>query len=98
MAVDIVLLAPITSNYAEFAHPTNQDFNLGTLYWDSPTYNEETGKYDVKNIYGTDVEGNVINIGTLEDIPEEDRVNPSKVFWWIYRNAKGYLCPSCMNN
>lgn len=95
---DILLLAPITGNYAEFKHPTNENFTLGTLYWDDPVYNEETGKYDVKNIYGTNVEGDAIDIGTLNDIPEEDRVNPTKVFWWIYKKMKSTLCPSCMNN
>jgi len=97
---DLVILnlvnEELESNYAEFANEANEDENKGKCTWDTPVYNSATGKYDVHNVEGLDVTGEGFDAGTLTDIPTEDRVNPTKVFWWVVRKIKSTLCPSCM--
>ncbi len=92
----------LVSNYALFKHPTNQTENLGELFFDMPVFNSETEKYEIRNIYGFDVQGTGIENITISDDEDElsalDRLNPSKVFWFLYRKAKQKLCPSCMSN
>lgn len=86
----------LSSNYAEFANDAVEDSNLGTLYWDTPTFNENTQEWDVTGIHGTDVWGNELIIGILTNIPTSEKVNPTKVFWWIVSKIKSTLCPECM--
>ena len=90
----------LVSNYAMFKHPTNQDENKGQCFFDYPTYDEESGKWVIKNIYGYNVRGTEFSVPDLEDtdgeLSESDRLNPTKVFWFIVKKAKSYLCPTCM--
>jgi len=86
----------LEGNYAEFGNEANEDENLGTCTWGNPVYNSSTGKYDVPTVQGLNVQGYAFNEGTLTDIPTEDRVSPTKVFYWIVRKIKGILCPNCM--
>lgn len=86
----------LSDNYAEFANSAIEDENLGQCYWSTPIFNETTQKWDVPNVLGYDVQGNAFNEGTLTDIPTTEKVNPTKVFWWIVSKIKPILCPTCM--
>jgi hypothetical protein len=85
--------------YLQFKHPTIQDNNHGELFFNLPVLNDETGKYEI-TLYGTDTENRAIAEMILSDDEEElsvsDRLNPTKVFWWVVSKIKGILCPSCM--
>jgi hypothetical protein len=90
----------LATNYATFKHETNTTENHGVLNFDMPVLNTSTGFYEVRNIEGFDVQNTQIDNSTLEDDEEEmsssDRLNPTKVFWWIAKKAKRLLCPTCM--
>jgi len=73
----------LESNFATFKHPTNEDEDKGECTWEDPVYNESTSKWDIPNVQGIDVTGTSFNVGTLTDIPNSERINPTKVFWWI---------------
>jgi len=83
----------ITASYRK----TSSEY-VATCYFDMPTFNSATQRWEVCNIYGTNTEGNGFEYGTLDgcDLNEEDRINPTKVFWWVANKIKGVLCPSCM--
>ena len=87
---------PLAGNYATFLNDENEDENKGECWFNTPTYNSMTGKYDVQGVYGFDVTGGTFGSITLSDIPAESRINPSKVFKWIVTKIKGVLCPNCM--
>lgn len=90
----------LQTTYAEFKNSENEDYDQGAINFDLPTYNSTTEKYEVRNISGTDTDGETISSTTLSDDEDEmsasDRLNPTKVFWWVVKKAKGLLCPSCM--
>ena len=90
----------LETTYAEFKNSENEDLNQGAINFDLPTYNSGTGKYEVRNISGTDTDGEAIPTTTLSDDENEmsssDRLNPTKVFLWVVKKIKGILCPSCM--
>jgi len=92
----IVVTNEIISNYAEFKNDESEDENQGTCTWDAPVFDAYLGVWVVRNVVGTNVQGEAFDIGTLEDIDEESRLNPSKVFKWIMRKAYRTLCPNCM--
>jgi hypothetical protein len=92
----VVTNDPLTDNYATFKNDAIEDENLGECYFGAYVYNESTGKYDVPNVLGVNVQGISFDVGTLADIPAASRVNPSKVFKWIVTKIKGVLCPNCM--
>ena len=87
---------PLAGNYATFINDENEDENKGECWFNTPTYNSTTNKWDVTGVYGYDVQGTPFNAGTLTDIDAESRLNPSKVFKWIVTKIKGVLCPNCM--
>lgn len=90
----------LLTTYAEFKNSEIEDLCHGAINFDLPTYNSGTGKYEVRNLSGTDTDGELIPTTTLSDDENEmsssDRLNPTKVFWWVVKKAKGLLCPSCM--
>ena len=92
----------LETTYAKFKNSANEDYDQGAISFDLPTYNSGTAKYEVRNISGTNTDGEEISTITLSDDENEmsssDRLNPSKVFWWIAKKAKGLLCPSCMSS
>ena len=90
----------LLTNYALFKHPTNEDEDKGECFFDMPVYNEISGKYEICNIYGFDVQGTEFSHEVLEDTEGEltgaDLLNPTKVFWFIVKKIKQKLCPTCM--
>lgn len=89
----------LVRTYALFKHPTITENNHGELFFNLPVLNDETGKYEV-TIWGTDTEGRAIAEMVLSDdegeLSASDRLNPTKVFWWVVSKIKSVLCPSCM--
>lgn len=91
----------LVSNYATFKNSINQNHNLGTCNFGMPTFNDESGKWEILDISGTNAQGNNFEYAVLEvDGDFEDfetyYLNPTKVFWFIVKKLKALLCPSCM--
>lgn len=86
----------LEGNFATFANTEIQEHDNGECTWENPVYNEVSGKWDVPSVQGVDVTGESFNSGTLTDIPNSERVNPTKVFWWIVGKIKSTLCPECL--
>lgn len=49
------------------------------------------GKY---SIIGTATDGSPIEQEII--VPNSERINPTKVFKWVAKKLKKYLCPTCM--
>jgi len=72
----------------EYSEDCNND--EGTLHLAEGADNGETTTFTMS---GSNTLSDQIS-GTI-DVPNTEKVSPSKIFWWVVGQAKEILCPDC---
>lgn len=90
---ELSLLNQLPAQADEF-HAEYQDCNQSNGECDFVLLSEDQGaQTGLYKIEGTGATG----LPFLEevDVPNQHRVNPTKVFWFVYKVLKDKLCPTC---
>jgi len=85
-------LLDIGNNIAAFGRSGYPQEQQGLISWSEPAFQSE-GKYTV-DVSGKDTQGQNINSTGIE-IEVEGDLNPTKVFWAIYKALDKLVCPNC---
>ena len=85
---DITLINQYANTY-EYEEDCNHDEGVLHLVEGSDNGTETTF-----TMSGTDTDSGQI-IGTI-DVPNSEKISPSKLFKYIAKTVKGLLCPSCL--
>lgn len=87
-----LLILDIGNNVAAFGMEGDPQQQQGLIYWTNPVH-KDGNNYSV-DISGRNTEGVDIFPSTVE-IEVEGNLNPTKVFWAIYKVLDKIVCPNC---
>lgn len=107
MACNIILDQQNGWQFDFYGCDTSQNGSVTISHLETELNPHDSKYYHRMNYVGTATDGSSVDqnpwieASEIEDVPnggdlgDSANINPTKVFNWIVKKAKGYLCPQC---